>query len=57
MHQCIVAFCSHIQHGLLLLPTPLLSDPNFNVILGANATAIIAATAKLPLLLRALLLL
>jgi hypothetical protein len=57
MHQCIVSFCSHFQHGLLPLPTPPLSDPNINIILIANAAAIIAATAKLPLLLQALLLL
>jgi hypothetical protein len=51
-----MSFHSHFQHGLLLLLTPPLSDPNINSILVANAAAIIAATAKLPLLLRALLL-
>ncbi len=40
----------------LPLPTPPSSDPNTNVILVANTAAIIAATAKLPLLVRALLL-
>jgi hypothetical protein len=40
---------------LLLLLTPLLSDQNINAILFANAAAIIAATAELPLLLWALL--
>jgi hypothetical protein len=51
-----MSFHSHFQHGLLLLLTPLLSDPNINAILFANATAIIAATAELTLLLRALIL-
>jgi hypothetical protein len=56
VHQCVVSFCSHFQHGLLPLLTPPLSDPNINTILVANAAAIIAATAKLPLLLWVLLL-
>jgi hypothetical protein len=47
---------SHFEHGLLPLLTPLSSDPNINAILFANVTAIIAATAELLLLLRALLL-
>ncbi len=52
---CVISF--PFQHGLLPLPTPPLSAPNINVILVANTAAIIAATAKLPPLLRVLLLL
>jgi hypothetical protein len=51
-----VSFCSQFQHGLLPLLTPLLSDPNINTILFANAAAIFAATAELLLPLRVLLL-
>jgi hypothetical protein len=54
VHQCVVSFCSHFQHGLLPLLTPLLSDPNIIAILFANAASIVAATAELPLLLWAL---
>ncbi len=51
-----MSFHFHFQHGLLPLLTTLSSDPNINTILFANAAAIIAATAELPLLLQALLL-
>jgi hypothetical protein len=51
-----MSFCSHFEHDLLPLLTPPLSDPNINAILVAIAAVIIAAKAKLPPLLQALLL-
>jgi hypothetical protein len=58
VHQCVVSFYFYFSHGLLPLLMPLSSDwlgLNINAILFANAAAVIAATAELPLLLRALL--